>query len=76
MVEIKQELDRLIELIAAQRRLVQSQARKSRPLLQKGEMAEALAVLTAQQHVTCQDQAFDDVVRGLLRRLAKKSSCF
>jgi hypothetical protein len=74
MAEMKQELDRLIELIAAERRLVRSQARKWRPLLQKGDMAEAQAVITAQQRVTRQDQAFDDVVRGLLLRLAKKSS--
>jgi len=43
------ELDRLLELLAAQRRLVESQARKSAPVLQRGETAEAQFVLAAQR---------------------------
>jgi hypothetical protein len=43
------ELRRLLELLAAQRQLVESQARKSAPVLQLGETAEAQLVLRAQQ---------------------------
>ena len=43
------ELRRLLELLAAQRQLVESQARKTVPVLQLGETAEALVVLRAQQ---------------------------
>jgi hypothetical protein len=42
------ELDRLLQILAAQRRLVERQARKSAPAL-RSETAEAQFVLAAQQ---------------------------
>jgi hypothetical protein len=44
------ELQRLLEQLAAERRLVESQARQWPPILQ-GEAAEARFVLAAQQRV-------------------------
>jgi hypothetical protein len=46
------ELERLLELLAAQRRFVDSQVgRSTRGVLQHGEMAEAQVVLAAQQRL-------------------------
>ncbi len=45
------ELERLLALLAAQRRLVDSQAMKSMQVLQQGETAEAQIVLAAQQRL-------------------------
>lgn len=42
-----QELDQLLELLAAQRRLVREKAGKPAAVLQQGETAEAQAVLAA-----------------------------
>jgi len=42
-----QELDQLLELLAAQQRLVARKAGKSAAVLQQGETAEAQAVLAA-----------------------------
>jgi hypothetical protein len=45
------ELERLLELLAAQQRLVDSQAKKSTTILQPGEMAEAQMVMAVQQRL-------------------------
>jgi hypothetical protein len=45
------ELDQLLELLAAQQRLVERKAGKSASVLQQGEMAEAQAVLAALKRV-------------------------
>jgi hypothetical protein len=48
------ELPRLLELLAVQRRLIESQPRKLAPVLQHDERAEALFVLKAQQLIRSQ----------------------
>jgi hypothetical protein len=51
------ELPRLLEVLCVQRRLVESQARKSAPAGQHGETAEAHFVLKAQQLLRNQQAA-------------------
>lgn len=48
---LHKELDQLLELLAAQRRNVQAEVRKSKPVIQKGDTAEAQFVLAAQQRL-------------------------
>lgn len=47
----RKELNRLLDLLAAQERLTKHQAKNSNLLLERGEMAEAHAVLGAQRRV-------------------------
>jgi hypothetical protein len=49
--KFEKELDCLLELLAARRRLCETQARKPDAVLQQGETAEADAVLAALQRV-------------------------
>jgi len=49
--EDRKELNRLLDLLAAQKRLTKDRAKNSNLLLERGEMAEAYAVLGAQRRV-------------------------
>lgn len=55
------ELDRLLELLAARQRPGKSEARKSGPVLQQGETAEALAVLAAQLRLRSRTSIADEI---------------
>jgi hypothetical protein len=49
--KLQKELERLLKLLAVQRRLFDSDAKKSTAVLQQGETAEAQAVLAAQRRL-------------------------
>ena len=49
MAKFKEELERLTERIAAERRRVHSQAQRSAPELQRGETGKAQNILVAQR---------------------------